>query len=112
MEYAELHDNFIQAIKCGDPAAKAEWMGTVINYDDCKRYGIPYDTKAPRKLRDLDAVFAQSLDYSKGPTHGDLVVLLSIAMESHDTTVKNAATGLVQRCAHIWATMNEEVIED
>lgn len=113
MDYAELHDNFINAIRYGNPEVQSEWMGTVIDYEKCNRLKINYTSPgAPRKLRDFESVFVQSLDYSKGPNHGDLVVLLSIAMQSHDSAVKNAATDLVQRCAHTWATMNEDIIED
>ena len=109
MNYDELKANFLATLKHGVPGAQREWMGTVIDYAECQLLNILCTSPgAPRKLKDFESVFADSLDYAEGPTHADIIQLLSAAMNSTDPQINYAANNLARRCAHVWAKMNED----
>lgn len=104
---AELAHEFIQAILAGDPDATPDWTGTTPDYAAGRKLGMAYGAKGyPYKRRTLEQALQESLDYSNGPTHGDVLKVLSLAMKGTDPTVALAARQLVERAAAKFAQHN------
>lgn len=108
---ADLAFDFTRSIELGDPDAMPGWAGTTPDYDAARKLGIDYASKAmPRRRVTVAEAFAESLDYSNGPSTGDVVKVLSIAMKSADPIVALAARQLVERAAGKWATNNVDEV--
>lgn len=110
---ADLAYEFTQAILAGDPDATPDWTGTTPDYAAGKKLGMAYDAPGyPRKNRTVEAALMESLDFANGPTHGDVLKVLSLAMKGTDLTVALAARQLVERAAAKFAEHNVDEVDE
>jgi len=103
---ADLAYDFTRSIELGDPDAVPVWTGSTPDYDAARLLGIAYGSKGmPYRRVTVAEALAESLDYGNGPTTGDVLKVLSMAMKSTDPTVAIAARQLVERAAAKYAEM-------
>lgn len=108
---AELAHEFIQAILAGDPDATPDWTGTTPDYAAGRKLGMAYGAPGfPRRRCAVEECLMESLDYSNGPTHGDVLKVLSLAMKGADPVVALAARQLVERAAAKYAQHNVDEV--
>ena len=110
---AELAHEFIQAILAGDPDATPDWTGTTPDYAAGRKLGMDYGAPGfPRRRCAVEECLMESLDYSNGPTHGDVLKVLSLAMKGTDPVVALAARQLVERAAAKFAEHNVDEVDE
>lgn len=106
---ADLSYEFQRSVELGDPDATPDWTGFTPDYDAARKHNIPFGSKGmPRRRVAVHEAFAESLDYGNGPSHADVLRVLSFALKSSDPMVALAARQLVKRCADKFAEMNVE----
>lgn len=106
---ADLSYEFQRSVELGDPDATPDWTGFTPDYDTARKHNIPFGSKAmPRRKVAVHEAFAQSLDFSNGPNHADVLRLVTLALHSSDAMVSLAAKQLVKRCADKYAQMTAE----
>lgn len=109
---ADLAYEFIKAIEAGDPDCTPQWAGTTPDYEAARKHSIPFGSKAmPRRRVTVAEAFDESMDFTGGPTSGDLVKLLACAVRSTDPMLALAARQLIERCAAVYASHNAEIDE-
>ena len=110
---AELAHEFIQAILAGDPDATPDWTGTTPDYAAGRKLGMDYGAPGfPHRRCAVEECLMESLDYSNGPTHGDVLKVLSLAMKGTDPVVALAARQLVERAAAKYASHNVDEVDE
>ncbi len=106
---ADLSYEFQRSVELGDPDATPDWAGFTPDYETARKHNIPFGSKAmPRRKVAVHEAFAQSLDFSNGPNHADVLRVLTLALHSSDAMVSLAAKQLVKRCADKYAEMSWE----
>lgn len=104
---ADLAYDFEKAIEAGDPLATPCWARDRADWKLGQAMGL--DAAGQSKIRrrqTVAEVLAESLDYSVGPSMGDVLRVLSQAMRSNDPMVASEARKLVRRVAVCWAERN------
>jgi len=109
---AEQAARLVQAIAAGDSDATPNWTGTVADFAAGRELGMVYgDEGYPRRKSTVAECLQSGLDYPSGPGMEDVLRVLSLAMNSSDSAVQQAARDLVQRAAIKFAEHNTEIEE-